>query len=160
MSHWESKGKSDEWYTPKYIFDALGCRFDVDVAASQSPHACVPASEFIYEHSLSEIWDGFCWMNPPFGKRNSIGLWLDKMAEHGSGIALTPDRISAPWWQKAAKECTAILAINGKVPFVRPDGSIGRQPSNGTTLLGYGPLAYGALWTAQKRGLGILFKKA
>jgi len=33
MSHWEAAGKSSEWYTPKYIFDALGCTFDLDVAA-------------------------------------------------------------------------------------------------------------------------------
>ena len=32
MSHWEATGKSDEWYTPKYIFDALGAEFDLDPA--------------------------------------------------------------------------------------------------------------------------------
>lgn len=31
MSH-ERRGKSDEWYTPKYVFDALGVVFDLDVA--------------------------------------------------------------------------------------------------------------------------------
>ena len=33
MGVWESPGKSDEWYTPAYIFDALGAVFDLDVAA-------------------------------------------------------------------------------------------------------------------------------
>lgn len=33
MSVWESSGKSDEWYTPAFIFEALGERFDLDVAS-------------------------------------------------------------------------------------------------------------------------------
>jgi hypothetical protein len=33
MAAYEAAGESDEWYTPKYIFDALGLRFDLDVAA-------------------------------------------------------------------------------------------------------------------------------
>jgi hypothetical protein len=39
MSHWETEGASDEWFTPAYIFEALGCVFDVDVAASASKQA-------------------------------------------------------------------------------------------------------------------------
>ncbi len=41
MSHWEASGESNEWYTPKYIFDALGTRFDLDVAA---PHGGLATS--------------------------------------------------------------------------------------------------------------------
>lgn len=33
MAAYEAYGKSDEWYTPRYIFDAIGIRFDLDVAA-------------------------------------------------------------------------------------------------------------------------------
>lgn len=33
MSKWENTGISDEWYTPKYIFDALNCQFDLDVSS-------------------------------------------------------------------------------------------------------------------------------
>jgi hypothetical protein len=50
-------------------------------------------------------------MNPPFGPRNGIVPWLEKFFAHGNGIALVPDRTSAPWWQrfapKAAVICTA-----------------------------------------------------
>lgn len=34
MSH-EALGKSYEWYTPKYIFDALSLVFDLDVASPE-----------------------------------------------------------------------------------------------------------------------------
>lgn len=104
MGHWEANGKTDEWYTPKYIFDALECAFDTDVASPKDRSFChVPAFDFITENSLTAIWEGFVWCNPPFGGRNGISPWLDKMATHKNGIALAPDRTSTSWWQKAAK---------------------------------------------------------
>lgn len=158
MSTWESNGKSDEWYTPKYIFDALGCEFDTDVAAPVDRTLChVPAKKFITANSLETEWTGFCWMNPPFGGRNGIVPWLDKLYAHNFGIALTPDRTSAPWWQKAAKEADCVLFISPKIKFIRPDGSRGEQPGNGTSLLAYGIRATVALEYAQKNKLGILF---
>lgn len=155
MSAWESIGKSDEWYTPKYIFDALGTHFDTDVAAAHGEFNHVPADRLIFADSLTANWIGFCWMNPPFGGRNEISKWLDKMHEHGNGIALTPDRTSVAWWQKAFNQSQACLFIAGKVKFIRPDGSIGGSPSTGTTLFAYGDKAMKALHNADKAGLGI-----
>ncbi len=159
MSAWEDTGKSDEWYTPKYIFDSLGCVFSADVAAPVNRIYChVPAKEFITEASLNCQWGGFVWCNPPFGGRNGIVPWLDKMYEHGNGIALTPDRTSAPWWQKAARECDCVLFVAGKIKFIKPDGTTGNQPGTGTTLLGYGANAIHALMRAEDKGLGLLCK--
>lgn len=157
MSRWESSGKTDEWYTPGYIFDALQCRFDMDVAAPIDRTFCsVPADDFIVACSTPSIWNGFVWCNPPFGGRNAISKWLDGMDQHHNGIALTPDRTSAPWWQKAARECDAILFISGKVKFIRADGSTGDSPSTGTTLLAYGHKAVEALKRAHENNLGFL----
>lgn len=158
MSHWEIDGKTDEWYTPKYIFDALGCEFDTDVAAPKDRSYCdVPANKFICENSLDLEWKGFVWMNPPFGKRNGILPWLNKIYKHGNGIALTPDRTSAPWWQQAAKQSDAVLFISGKIRFIRSNGMAGDSPSTGTTLFAYGDQAVTALKQAYQNDLGILF---
>lgn len=94
MSH-EQLGKSDEWYTLKYIFDALGCIFDMDVCCPASlEHVKTPTGTYLHNNSLEREWKGFVWMNPPFGGRNGIVPWLDKIYDHGNGIALTPDRTS------------------------------------------------------------------
>lgn len=160
MSHWEQKGKSDEWYTPKYVFDALECEFDMDVAASYYPlYSNVPAKKYIDSDSLSKQWDGFVWVNPLFGGRNGIIPWLDRFFDHGNGIALTPDRTSTEWWQVAAKKADAILFVSGKIKFIKPDGSTGDQPSNGTTLFSAGKLGTTALWKAYRNGLGVLLNK-
>jgi hypothetical protein len=155
MSHWENSGKSDEWYTPKYIFDALACTFDLDVAAPKDGPRHVPCSRWISANSIAHDWTGFVWMNPPFGGRNGLVPWLDKFFQHGNGIALTPDRTSAPWFQSAAQQASGILFIAGKVRFLRPDGSEGVSPSNGTALFAAGPRGRDALITALSSGLGF-----
>lgn len=160
MSH-ENNGKSDEWYTPKFIFDKLECIFDLDAASPIDRKYCsVPATNFITENSLKKIWMGFVWLNPPFEGRNDKEKWLEKMYNHGNGIALTPDRSSTDWWQCAAKKCDGLLMVKKKIQFIKPDGTIGKSPSNGTTLFAYGQKGINTILKAEKNGLGIaLFNK-
>lgn len=151
----EMIGKSDEWYTPKYVFDALECRFDLDVASPmERKHVSVPADAFVTENSLVTPWYGFVWMNPPFGGRGMIAPWLKKFVEHNNGIAFTPDRTSAPWWQWMVKRVDGVLFVNGKIKMIKPDGTKGDQPGNGTTLFALGEKGVSALARAEINGLG------
>ena len=159
MSHWEADGQSNDWYTPKYIFDALGVGFDLDVAAPEEGPLHVPARTWYHERSLDLPWRGLVWMNPPFGARNGLVPWLLKFYAHNNGIALVPDRTSAPWFQDAANVADAVLFVNGKVKFIRPDGSLGKSPSTGTALLAAGPVAVKALTRAERHGLGLCFTR-
>lgn len=155
MGHWEpNTGESSEWRTPAYVFDALGCMFDLDVAHPDAP-THVPCRAYISRHSLSQEWSGFVWMNPPFGGRNSLQPWLHKFFRHGNGIALTPDRTSAPWFIKSWPRADLVL-FTPKIRFERPDGSQGVAPSNGTALWAVGEAGASALRRAAGVGLGIL----
>lgn len=146
MTH-ERHSQSDDWHTPRYIFDALGETFDLDVSAPIDGPRYVPHYNWyhIIDRGLVRSWYGFVWMNPPFGHQRQKEQWLAKFVEHGNGIALMPDRTSAPWWQKYAQEMDAILFVGGKIKFERDDGSIGEQPGTGTCLFAKGPRAVDAL---------------
>lgn len=160
MGHHESNGKTDEWYTPKYVFDALDCKFDMDVAAPVGlVFVQTPASVFLTSRSLEMEWRGFVWLNPPFGGRNGIVPWLDKIYQHGSGIALTPDRTSCPWWQETCLRSDAHLQVAGKIKFINQFGDISTKPGNGTTLFAFGDEGVKALLKAQQNGLGTVFKR-
>ncbi len=154
MSHWEALGKSDEWYTPKWIFDALRCQFDMDVAAAPLGKGYVPCDCGLLD-GLTRPWAGFVWMNPPFGGRNAIEPWLDRFFMHRNGIALTPDRTSAPWFQKWGKFADGLLFLP-KVKFEKPDGTVGKSPSVGTVLWACGPV--GCRSISRAVGLGLLVK--
>lgn len=155
--HEQSIGATDEWYTPPHVFRALGCSFDYDVA-SPGPTITpwIPAAVYITADSLSKSWDGFAWMNAPFGGRNGLVPWLEKFFKHGDGIALVPDRTSAPWWQQFAPRAELILFVSPKLKFIGADGKPGKSPAQGTCLLGVGRKSIGPLHRAASDGLGVL----
>lgn len=153
-NYFGAPGASDEWYTPAYIFDAMGVRFDLDPANAAIGGANVPCAQSFGTEGLTRPWAGFVWLNAPFGGRNALIPWLDKFFEHGNGVCLVPDRTSAPWWQAAARRANAVLFIAGKVKFIRPDGSIGKSPGDGTCLMAAGRRGLEALDNARRAGLG------
>ena len=148
--------KSDDWYTPRYVFDALGCWFDLDVSAPQEGPRHVPAARWFWERGLEQEWSGFVWMNPPYGHQRNKNLWLQKFIHHGNGVALMPDRTIAPWWQRAASKMDLLLFVAPKIKFERPDGSLGEQPGNGTVLMALGRRGVAALTNASSAGLGVM----
>jgi hypothetical protein len=149
-------GQRNDWATPPEIFTALGCRFDLDVAAPINGPLYVPTLRWLSSDALERDWSGFVWMNPPFGGRNGIRPWLDKFLDHGNGIALTPDRVSAPWFQEAWYRPDAIL-FTPKTPFVLPDGSKGGNPAFGNALWACGRLGFKAVCEAAAAGFGRLY---
>lgn len=155
MSYWEMPGQCSEWLTPAYVFNALGETFDLDVAHPNGP-SNVPCTKQITKNALTTPWNGFVWMNPPFGGRNGIKPWLTTFFEHRNGIALAPDRTSAPWCQNALRQASSVLFVSPKIKFIRPDGSPGPWPSTGTILFAAGPRADAALLRASRAGLGCV----
>lgn len=157
MSHWEnSVGATDEWYTPPEVFKALGVEFDLDVAHPRIA-TCVPAKLVICENSLEKEWQGFIWMNPPYGGRNAVQPWMDKFFDHGNGIALTTDRTSAPWFWNCWKRADLVM-FTKKIRFIGADGKRGISPSNGSAFWAIGKQACVALENASQKGFGIIGK--
>lgn len=155
--HEQCVGATDEWYTPPHVFEALGCKFDMDVA-SPGPDVTpwIPARVFVTGRSLEQDWHGFVWMNPPFGGRNGLIPWLYKFTDHANGIALVPDRTSAPWWQLYVKHAHKVLFVAPKLKFIGSDGKPGTSPAQGTVLMAMGSRGVAALHRACDAGLGIL----
>lgn len=141
------KNENSEWYTPKYIFDALGIHFDLDVAAPIGGPRHVPTKKWLTQtqNGLVSPWHGLVWMNPPFGHMRHKKSWLQRFFAHDNGIALMPDRTSAPWFQEFAPLADVICWVSPKIKFERPDGTHGKSPGEGTVLLGAGKAASTAL---------------
>lgn len=159
--HEQCVGATDEWYTPPHVFEAMGVEFDLDVAGPGfDVTPWIPAFAMFQARSLQHTWGGFVWMNPPFGGRNGLRPWLAKFFEHGNGVALVPDRTSAPWWQEFAPRADLTLAVAKKLKFIGPDGQPGNSPAQGTTLLAAGERGVAALRNAARAGLGSLWMPA
>ena len=90
--HENSAGETSEWYTPKFIFDALRLEFDLDPAhpGIGAAHCCVPAKR-IYtrqDDGLAQPLVGLVFMNPPFGPRRGQVPWMRKFFAHGNGVLI------------------------------------------------------------------------
>ena len=102
--HENSVGETDDWFTPREIFDALGLTFDLDPAhpGVGTPHCCVPALK-IYtraDDGLAQPWFGLVFINPPFGVRNAHLPWMRKFFTHGTGIMIVRAYTSSAWWHE------------------------------------------------------------
>lgn len=162
MGKHEASGKTDDWYTPDYVFAAMCAAFDLDVA-SPDDVSKIPAGAWCEKHisanSLKTMWQGFIWMNPPFGGRNGYLPWAQKFVERGNGVALAPNRTGAPWCSWFLTNCDRALFVSPKIKFLRPDGTLGKSPGYGSILLSIGERGNRALHTAAANGLGVLFER-
>lgn len=144
----------DEWYTPPWIFDALGLRFDLDVCAPAERLAWIP-SRFHYDvtvDGLTSPWHDTVWMNPPYSGGQATE-WMRLIVEHGNGVALVFARTGASWFQNSAARAGSMCFIRDRVAFVGRDGkplSSGR-PSQSSVLMGFGEIASAAV---RRCGLG------
>ncbi|NSL93897.1 DNA N-6-adenine-methyltransferase [Acetobacter syzygii] len=158
--HHATPGRSDEWYTPPEIFQAMGVEFDLDPCQPEDGRAflSVPADHYYtaQQDGLISPWYGFVWLNPPFGGRNGVVPWLRKFMDHGDGICLVNALTSSGWFHDWAHLADAMLFPRGKTKFVRPDGTCGASPANGVVLLACGQRGVAALERAQTNGLGML----
>ena len=113
--HAPNQGMTDEWLTPPEIIRALGS-FDLDPCCPHNMPWSTATESYAEPHGLVKPWHGRVWMNPPYGRETK--KWVQKLANHGNGIALlmarTETGIFFPWvWERA----DAVLFIKGRLNF-------------------------------------------
>lgn len=113
------KGATDEWFTPKWIIDRLG-PFDLDPCTSLFRPWDTAATHYCGEEvdGLSLPWKGRVWLNPPYGPQ--MGKWVNKLAEHGNGIALIFARTETRAFQDFSTAAHGILFPAGRYNFCKP----------------------------------------
>ena len=141
-SHQSARAISTIWLTPPEIIRALG-HFDLDPCACPEPEPWITASEHwtVRDRSLLREWRGRVWLNPPFGPKDLVLMFMRRMVDHNHGIALlfarTGDRsVSCQTvWGKAS----AVLFLKGRPHFHRQDGTRAKANSGAPVVL----IAYG-----------------
>lgn len=138
-SHQSANMIKDEWLTPPHILSALG-EFDLDPCAPVSPPWRTAKKHFnINDNGLIQNWIGRVWCNPPYGLESAV--WLDKLANHGNGIALIFARTETKMffeyvWDKA----DALLFIEGRLYFHHVSGEKAKSNAGAPSVL----IAYGS----------------
>ena len=117
------KSESEEYETPKEIFEPLQKEFNLqlDVCASSSNHKL--DNYFTKEDdALTKDWHkhGNFWMNPPFGRQ--LKKWVQKGYEESQkgviGVSILPVRSNTLWWHKYIIDTKAeVRFLKGEIKF-------------------------------------------
>lgn len=140
FTHESTKAATVEWYTPAWVLERIGIeRYSMDVCSPGGHLTNVPADTHltVIEDGLTTPWHGTVWMNPPY---TGIAPWMEKLADHGDGIALVFARPDSKWFQAALEKATVVCFISGRIRFI--DGRTGVMatgtPGAGSALLAFG----------------------
>jgi len=151
--HRPNEGETDVWLTPPWIIERLG-PFDLDPCSPIGRPWDTAARHFTHEDDgLSAPWgaEEFVWLNPPYGR--ATWSWLSRLAAHESGgIALIFARTeTAGFFEEVWGKASALLYIEGRLFFHRPDGVRASMNAGAPSVL----VAYGAEATLRLANSGI-----
>jgi hypothetical protein len=109
---------SDDCYTPRWVFDAMGLSFDLDVAAPIGGAPNVEAVRYYTarEDGLLMPWSGLVWCNPPYSR---VTPWAHAWADHPRGVFMATYAPETYWFPTVMAAADAVAFISCK--FSRPD---------------------------------------
>lgn len=151
--------ENDEWYTPPWMFEALGVEFDLDPCSPGAPPSFVRAKRHLTkaDNGLAAEWSGRVWLNPPFSYKRA---WYERLVAHGNGIALMPNRTETHDLQEYMRAASALLFLKGRIYFWRGSapggngvGGVTTTPPFGLVLCAYGADMADALLSSQLMGV-------
>ena len=112
---------SDEWETPKYLFDKWNelYHFNLDVSANRDNYKCVNYFDK-RQNGLIQQWHGNVWCNPPY---SNVSKWVEKasmeMYRGVTTVMLIPARTDTRWFHQFIYKRTEVQIefIKGRLKF-------------------------------------------
>jgi phage N-6-adenine-methyltransferase len=157
FSHESQSARTVDWWTPEWLFEAMGLEFDLDPCQPVGGVPWIPAKSFYTKEDdgLAQPWQGRVWLNPPYGKQTP--QWLKKMSEHKNGVALVFSRTDCKWFHDYITNADAVLFLKGRIGFI--DGyKLTKQSGagNGSLMAAWGGECVEALRRMEAAGKGWL----
>lgn len=123
MTAYMNPSQTDDWATPRELFDKLHAihRFDIDVAASSTNHLCkewlgLDHPDITKRNGLEAPWEGHVWCNPPYGR--GIKDWVLKASKHYDLVVmLLPARTDTKWFHELVLPDAEVEFIKGRLKF-------------------------------------------
>jgi phage N-6-adenine-methyltransferase len=120
--------RSDQWATPRWLFDLLDSEFSftLDVCAVAENAKC---SRYFSPEAdgLTQEWRSgeVCWMNPPYGRQ--IGQWVEKAYRSSlrgaTVVCLLAARVETSWWFNYILKAYEIRFLKGRLRFGNAENS-------------------------------------
>lgn len=158
-THQSARMGKDEWLTPPELLEALG-PFHLDPCSPiDRPWPTATHHLTVEDNGLHWGWTGMVWCNPPYGDQTAA--WLEKLAEHGNGIALIFARTETRmFFEHVWSKASALLFLRGRLHFHHVDGTRAAANSGApSVLVAYGDEAANRLLNLAERGAFVPLHK-
>lgn len=133
------EGQTNDWITPKWVFDKLG-EFDLDPCESNNqPWTSAKRGYRLCrgEDGLALEWDAeSVYCNPPYGPH--VTHWIDKAIWHGNTTMLIFARVETKAWWKIWTGAHGILFPNKRISFFQPDGKPAKSGTAPSAFVAFG----------------------
>lgn len=139
-------GKTNTWLTPLSLVRQLG-EFDLDPCAYPG-HETAKNKIILPDDGLLSNWFGRVWLNPPYGKHQAN--WLNKLQNHGNGIALVFARLETKWIQPFIHD--GFFALEGRVKFLNSNFEEVTNAGAPSMLIPFGRKNIGAILQSDLKG--------
>jgi len=142
---------NDTWLTPPDLIKSLG-EFDLDPCSPiDRPWDTAKKHYTIIDDGLKQHWDGRVWLNPPYGK--AMYIWIEKMSEHKSGIALIFARTETKGFHEHIfNKARSLLFFKGRIQFYTIDGVKAQNANAPSVLVSYSDYDSNMIDLAVKNG--------
>ncbi|MEI7509182.1 MAG: DNA N-6-adenine-methyltransferase [Flavobacterium sp.] len=126
-----------EWLTPPELVQRLGL-FDLDPCSPiHAPFLHATNNFTTNDDGLLKDWFGRVYLNPPYGR--GMELWLEKLKNHGDGIALIFARTETKcFFEHIWNDADAILFVKGRIRFYHVSGIKAGTPGAPSVFIAYG----------------------
>lgn len=132
------KSGTNEWYTPSYIIEALGGKFDLDPCAPKNEWHTAKTCYTEEDNGLILPWEGEVFLNPPYS-RPEVDLFMRRMAEHANGIALLYARVGNDiFFNHVWNHATSVVFLRKRIHFLDTEMRESGAPGADSALIAYG----------------------
>lgn len=140
------EGKTNTWLTPLPLIQSLG-EFDLDPCGFHG-HKTAKQLIVLPEDGLKANWHGRVWLNPPYGKNTH--LWLEKLKNHGNGVALIFARLETKWIQPYL--VNGFFQLRGRIRFLNENMKTETTAGAPSMLIPFGRKNIGAILASDLEG--------
>ncbi len=119
--------KNQRWNTPKWLFDELNKEFNFKLDACTTSDNPLDTPYFYTEETdglaLENRWLNPTFVNPPYGRKNKMDLWLKRAVEEQKrgivSVFLLPSRTGTKWFHDYVynKPNVEIRFLKGRLRF-------------------------------------------
>ena len=165
--------KSDEWFSPPWIFEEMGLRFDLDPSSpglDRTPWIPADRCYTKKDDGLYRSWSvtepggkvrkARWWLNCPYSAND---LWLHKalldVEDGGRGVILNFCKMETLYIQALMERMDGMFCIRRRVEHIPGDGQDDSQNLHGSVLFAFGQEEADALYRMDGRGLGVFSER-